>query len=150
MTQRPNYFGICSLCKEVNPWGSEVATWITQEGHRPGSTFLIPKEIRCGACDGTMPVEDWCAENGRAPIRLKTNTEQFQDIYSGLQRYELRRNDRDYQVGDQLILLEHNQYTGEYSDREIHCTVIHITYGGRLGLPKAYCVMGIFLHGTQL
>lgn len=149
MTQRPNYFGICSLCKEVNPWGSEVATWITKEGYRPGSTFLIPKEIRCGACDGTMPVEDWRTENGRDPIRLKTNTKEFQDIFDGLKLYELRRNDRDYQVGDQLILLEYDQFKEEYSEREIHCTVIHITKGGKWGLHKGHCVMGIFLHGAR-
>lgn len=40
---------------------------------------------------------------------LKTWKPFFQDVKSGIKQFEVRKNDRDYQVGDTLILDEIDQ-----------------------------------------
>lgn len=42
---------------------------------------------------------------------LKTWTPFFQDVKSGVKQFEVRKNDRDYEVGDTLILEEINPNT---------------------------------------
>lgn len=44
-----------------------------------------------------------CGENVHY---LKTWTKFFQDVRSGVKQFEVRKNDRNYQVGDTLILEE--------------------------------------------
>lgn len=55
--------------------------------------------------------------------RLKTEQQQFLKHLCGLKPYEIRLNDRNYQVGDILILQEYiaslDYYTGQY----IECIV---------------------------
>lgn len=54
---------------------------------------------------------------------LKILPEHFLPVFDGLKLAELRKNDRDFEVGDQLLLMEWNgDYTGEACTREI----IHI------------------------
>jgi len=48
---------------------------------------------------------------------LKCWPEYFQEIYYNKKRFEIRKNDRNYQVGDLLLLKEYNQKTNEYSGR---------------------------------
>lgn len=40
---------------------------------------------------------------------LKTDVDHYRDIVSGLKKFEVRYDDRDYQVGDILVLREHNR-----------------------------------------
>ncbi len=95
-----------------------------------------------------MEAEEWKPESGREPIRLKTLPKSFEDVLQGHLLYQLRRNDRNFQVGDQLILCEH-ELGGGHTEREIHCTVIHVTPGGKWGLSKGHCVLGISVHGIR-
>ena len=145
MPKEPNHFGICPLCTEVNPYGSEIVSWQRCE---EGEALMRPRTIRCGSCTGLMPVEDWKPASGRGVIRLKTWPEAFEDVLAGRKPYDIRRNDRDFQLGDQLILCEYEPHKEVHTGREIHCTVIHITYGGKWGLPKGHCVMGIMVLPT--
>jgi ASC-1-like (ASCH) protein len=46
---------------------------------------------------------------------LKTWTPYFQDIKSGIKKFEVRKNDRDFQVGDTLILDDFNPITEKYT-----------------------------------
>ncbi len=54
---------------------------------------------------------------------LKIQPQYFKDVMLGLKRFEIRFNDRNYQVGDTLILNEFNpntkRYTGEQVTRKI-------------------------------
>jgi ASC-1-like (ASCH) protein len=76
---------------------------------------------------------------------LKTWPEYFQAIWDGRKRFEVRKNDRDYQEGDILILKEtasvgkNYQYTG----RTISCQVEYVLQGGSFGIQSGYCVMSI-------
>lgn len=73
---------------------------------------------------------------------LKTWPEYFRAVASGLKNFEVRKNDRDYKVGDILILQEFdpetNEYTGEYVGREV-------TYilGKPPFVPEGYVIMSI-------
>lgn len=46
---------------------------------------------------------------------LKSWTPYFQDIKSGVKKFDVRKNDRDFQVGDTLILNDFNENTGRYT-----------------------------------
>jgi hypothetical protein len=56
---------------------------------------------------------------------LKILPEYFQAIAKGIKTFEIRKNDRNYQIGDQITLMEHNgrNYTG----REIIGSITYIT-----------------------
>lgn len=46
---------------------------------------------------------------------LKTWTPFFKDVKTGIKPFEVRKNDRDYEVGDTLILNDIDPDTGRYS-----------------------------------
>ena len=73
---------------------------------------------------------------------LKTLTEYFQDICSRSKTFELRKNDRDYKVGDILIL---NEFNGtELTGNKVKRTVIYILDNvEQYGLMKGFVIMGI-------
>ena len=50
---------------------------------------------------------------------LKTWPEFFASLLSGEKTFELRKNDRDFRIGDQLHLREWSPETKTYSGREI-------------------------------
>jgi uncharacterized protein YqfB (UPF0267 family) len=56
---------------------------------------------------------------------LKIAPQNFAPVYAGVKTAELRKNDRDYQVGDLLKLREFSdgEYTGSFVIRE----VTHVT-----------------------
>lgn len=82
---------------------------------------------------------------------LKTYPHFFNRVKSGQKTFEVRRHDRDFQVGDTLQL--------EYFENEPRSIVdvqplspevvnVEVTYllkGGQFGIDKDYCVMGIKL-----
>lgn len=58
---------------------------------------------------------------------LKSWVGLFEPIYKGDKTHELRVLDRDYQVGDRLILKEYEPITKEYTGRECEVEVTYIT-----------------------
>jgi len=54
---------------------------------------------------------------------LKTWPEYYEAIITGRKKFEVRINDRNFQVGDRLLLQEWNpqtkEYTGRYTARKI-------------------------------
>lgn len=59
---------------------------------------------------------------------LKISDMYFQPVYDRLKMFEFRKNDRDFQVGDILILEEWNRnagYTGRFCKREISYILAH-------------------------
>lgn len=85
-------------------------------------------------------------------IKLKTDPKVFQGSWDEVKTYEIRVNDRDFQVRDTLILLE-TEFTGEemkagkpleYTGRSIAATVYHIL-DGEYGLKDGWCVMAVSL-----
>jgi hypothetical protein len=75
--------------------------------------------------------------------KLKTWTEFYRRIVSREKKFELRKNDRDYQVGDILILQEYFPNLEKYSGEETAVRVVYILHGPAFGIEKDYCVMSI-------
>lgn len=71
--------------------------------------------------------------------RIKLGSESFDDAVSGRKDFELRKNDRDYRVGDVLELTEFKagMGTGRICRKEVTCIL-----DGFTGLEDGYCIMG--------
>ncbi|EAE4583199.1 DUF3850 domain-containing protein [Listeria monocytogenes] len=68
---------------------------------------------------------------------LKILSEYFWDIAEGRKTFEIRKNDRDFHVGDTLILRE---WVNEYSGANISVEVVYMTdYEQKYG----FVVLGI-------
>ena len=76
---------------------------------------------------------------------LKTIPPFFEQITSGKKKFEIRKNDRDFKVGDYLQLREYDSVTKEYTERETNRIVTHIMRkeGVPFGLREGYCIMSI-------
>jgi hypothetical protein len=81
---------------------------------------------------------------------LKSWPEFFADILSGRMRFELRRNDRDYQVGDELVLREWEPRDQNYSGNVVYMRVTYVLHGAGpgciaplKGLAIGYCILGL-------
>lgn len=71
---------------------------------------------------------------------LKTETKYFQAIESGLKKFELRKNDRNYQVYDMLHLRE--VVNGVETGRTLPPLEIqYVLNGGSYGLSPEYCIL---------
>lgn len=66
---------------------------------------------------------------------LKVWPECFEAIVAGIKTFEVRKNDRNYQVGDVLQLREYAPGPDEYTGRETKCTVSYIVSGDK---PQGY------------
>ena len=82
--------------------------------------------------------------------RLKTLPSYFQALKHGDKTFEVRKNDRDFAVGDRLVLCEYDPsenaetfYDGHYSGQELTYDVTYVMHGGRFGLDGDYVVLGI-------
>lgn len=74
--------------------------------------------------------------------KLKTWTEYFLAVLWEEKTFEVRRNDRDFNVGDLLTLEEWNPDTG-YTGRSTERKVIYKLNGGQFGIEKGYVVLSI-------
>ena len=74
---------------------------------------------------------------------LKISPDYFWDVYYGRKNFELRKDDRGYQVGDQLLLRE--WVGGEYTGREVmpNKPISYILRNcPEYGLMDGYCILG--------
>lgn len=82
-----------------------------------------------------------------AEHELKVWPSYFAAIRDGTKRFEWRKDDRGYRVGDALVLREWSPdtetYTGEVERREV-------TYiaRGAFGIPADFCIMSIGPEGV--
>ena len=75
---------------------------------------------------------------------LKTDMLPFIAVLEGRKRFELRKDDRGFCVGDDLWLREQDGL-GEMTGRVICAHVSYVLRGGPggYGLPPGYCVMSL-------
>ena len=74
--------------------------------------------------------------------KLKIMPKYFEEISDKKKKFEIRKNDRCFEVGDLVVLNEYND--GKYTGRVITRRVTYIYYGtGEFGLEKGYCILGL-------
>lgn len=87
---------------------------------------------------------------------LKTLPQYFKAVVSGEKTFEIRKDDRGFEVGDILILKEYNQgltdSTGSekvviqeqgYTGKETRKTITYILKGGKYGLHQGYVILAL-------
>lgn len=74
---------------------------------------------------------------------LKCHSDPFQSVYTGVKSFEIRVNDRDYQIGDTLHLKEYDPKNNSYSGRWCSKRITYMIRGGNYGLPDDLVVMAI-------
>lgn len=72
---------------------------------------------------------------------LKIQSEYYEAVEDGSKRFELRKNDRGYQVGDILTLCEHKN--NEYAGRSTMVVVTYMLSGAVHGLEDGYVILSI-------
>ena len=65
------------------------------------------------------------------------------DIASGKKTFEVRRNDRNYEHGDILILQGFDMESKKYTGKSIEAEITYMLIGGIFGIDTDYCVMSI-------
>lgn len=87
--------------------------------------------------------------------KLKTLAPYWERVQSGEKTFEIRKNDRDFQVGDILELEYYNpnepiQQVYNYNiPLIIKVQVKYIFNGGKFGLDVDYCVMAIEIYNQN-
>lgn len=84
---------------------------------------------------------------------LKTWPLYFEQVRNGNKNFEVRKNDRNFSVGDELILKEYvpkgyyedGLNDDKYTGRIIHRKVSYILRGGEFGIQDGFVVMGLHL-----
>ncbi len=84
---------------------------------------------------------------------LKTWPEPFAALLDGTKTAEFRRDDRGFQVGDELLLREFDpgaitaaqiyDLSAGYSGREIKRLVSHVVRGPAFGVPDGFAVLSL-------
>ena len=69
---------------------------------------------------------------------IKCETKYYQAVECGIKKFELRENDRDYQVYDMVSLIE--VVNGNPTGRKINFEIKYVLRGGVYGLPKDWCI----------
>lgn len=85
---------------------------------------------------------------------LKTWPVPFHALTTFKKKFEFRKNDRDFQLGDLLYLRQWDPETMEYSHRYVIAEVTFIMQRGQEGhctdgLQEGYCAMGIEILKTH-
>ncbi len=72
---------------------------------------------------------------------LKTWPEFFDAVKRKDKRFELRKDDRGFSVGDVVILQEWNPKTESYTGNYFDFVVRYKLTGGQFGLEEGYCIL---------
>lgn len=82
---------------------------------------------------------------------LKILPEYYDAIRRGVKRFEIRKNNRDFQAGDVLWLKEWDGDEEQYTGNEMVVRVLYVLYGnGDYGLTEGYCIMSIVDPETDI
>lgn len=77
---------------------------------------------------------------------LKILPQYYEKVTSGEKRFEIRKDDRNFKVGDLIRLSE---FENEYTGRNCLVEIIYKLDGGNYGLEKGYCILSIKPYKTE-
>lgn len=84
---------------------------------------------------------------------LKTWPGPFEAMWQEQKRFEVRRDDRGFEVGDRLHLREWNPATSDYTGRELRDVVVRYILRGDVavgfGVQPGYCVMSTHIWSAD-
>jgi hypothetical protein len=75
--------------------------------------------------------------------KLKTWPKYYYRVYIGQKNFELRKADRDFEIGDYVILQEFDPDKKEYTGRELQRCIGYILQGGQFGLEEGYVILDL-------
>lgn len=80
---------------------------------------------------------------------VKTWTGYFDDVDSGKKTWELRINDRNYQVGDLVVLMRYDIKLKTYTGHMIEIEITYLYEGNQFGLIDGWCIFSHVKTGTN-
>jgi hypothetical protein len=78
----------------------------------------------------------------RQTHELKTWPDCFAAVKAGRKPFDVRENDLNFQVGDQLVLREFDPDTETYTGKTVTRWVSYVLQGGVFGIEPNWCVLG--------
>lgn len=72
---------------------------------------------------------------------LKTVPTYFEEVWSGRKTFEIRLNDRNFQVGDTLVLKEWSTVKEIFTGKAIEAKITHVFLGPAFGLEAGYAIL---------
>lgn len=75
--------------------------------------------------------------------KLKTLPPYYLEVIRENKKFELRKDDRDYQKGDILILQEYSQESGKTGEMAFFKVTYIFRGSGKYGLEKGYSILSI-------
>lgn len=73
---------------------------------------------------------------------LKTLNPFFQDVWDGKKDFEVRKNDRNFEIGDRVKLVEYGNIKNERA-RFILKGIKYILKGGQYGIYSDHVILGL-------
>lgn len=86
-------------------------------------------------------------------IHLKTHPRFFEPVLMGTKSFEVRKNDRNFAMGDLLVLREWCPASEMYTGRWVTRTVTHVLRGAeaeKFGVVPGYCILSLTDLGSVL
>lgn len=81
---------------------------------------------------------------------LKTHPQYFADVKAGIKKFELRKDDRPFDMGDTLLLMEWNPESLNYTGNAMELRIIYILRDApHFGLMEGYVILGMEEIETQ-
>jgi len=87
--------------------------------------------------------EDVHPVDGKKIHHLKCWPVYFSRLVSMEKTFEVRRNDRDFQTGDYIDLLEYDLEKQKFTGASMALKITYILHGGAMGIQSGFCVLGI-------
>lgn len=73
---------------------------------------------------------------------IKCEERFFKEVETGQKTFEVRKNDRDYREGDDIVLREYDKELRELTGRELRVNIIYFL-DNYPGIEPGYCILGI-------
>lgn len=74
---------------------------------------------------------------------IKCWPEYFESIENGIKTFELRKDDRNYKIGDTLVIRDFDPDTATYSGKFLIRIVNYKMSDSLMGLQYGYCILGL-------
>jgi hypothetical protein len=149
------YYSECNVktgtCQKCDQYRNKAEAEKTEEQRYEEEQDAIDRETRAKLRQQEdekkmekLPSEAVAAEPKTHVIRLATMY--YDDVASGKKSFELRKNDRDYKVGDILDLMEFAE--GRCTGRTVKADIVYVLENYS-GLQEGYCILGIKIVGDN-